>query len=45
MVLVSHMILQNYLIKGSCDVIGRSWAPILKTLVIIATLIVELYWF
>ena len=45
MVLVCHMILQNHLIKGSCDVIGRSRAPIQQTLVIIATLIVELYWF
>ena len=45
MVLVCHVILQDHIIKGSCDFMGCSSSyqvTILQRLVAIATLVVEL---
>ena len=47
MVIVYHVILQDHVIKGSCDVMDRSpsrWVTILPSLVFINTLVLEI-WF
>ena len=45
MVLACHVMSQDHVIRGSCDLMGSNlsrWATILPSLVVIATLVVKL---